>query len=416
MNNRIVIAGVAFLVLIGVAVMIVNKRNASDEGSTDAEVPELPTIDADAVTELTIVRPSPEEGGEPETVTLTKQGDRWQVTAPVEADADQDAVGTALTKLADLDVQGVAASNPDNHERLEVGDNGIKVEVKAGGDTVATLIIGAYRSRNTMVRLDGQDVVVTVAGSIKFAFNKELKDWRNRRVVNEPPERVATVRFASENGNWEFSRNASDEWTPAEGQDEIERFGPTKVQSVVSSIARMRAVNFAEQGMSAADAGLAEPAGTVTILVRPEGAETEGAETESAETEGAETEGADGETAEGDTPEGEPEAAPSVPMETIVLQVGAERENSERYLQRQGDPTIYVISQYLADRMRPTAETFQAPEPGSEPPTMAPGGLGGPGGLQLPGGGGLGGPGGGQIPPELMQKIQQQLRQQAGMN
>lgn len=405
-KNRLVIAGVVFVALLGAAIYVVKQRSVDDAGGDEAPLPQLPAIDDEAVTELEISRPGTGEGAERETVRLVRQGEEWRVAEPVDAVADQEAVHTALAKLEELEVRGVAATNPENHARLEVDeDKGIKVVVKGSDGPIATLWIGAYRNRNTMVRLDGDDTVVSVAGSIKFAFNKELKNWRNRRVVNVDPARVRQVRFESENGRWEFARNAEDEWTPAEGQEEIERFGPSKVQSVVSSIARMRAVNFAEPGVNREQAGLLEPTATVTLWVRPEGEDaSDSAEGATAGEDNAEAEGEG--SAEGvEGAEGGDDASPAEALETIVLRLGAGLENDERYLEREGDETIYVVSQYLADRMRPNAESFQQPEPGSEP-TMeaAPAMPGGPGG-----------PGGGQIPPELMQKIQQQLRQQAGM-
>ncbi len=396
MNNRLMIAAVAFVALLGGLIYVVNQRAEETPDPESTEVPELPEISRDAITAVTITRPG-EEGAEPETVTLSKVGDVWRVTAPIDADADTTAVDTVLDKLAELEVQGLAASNPENHERLEVGDNGIRVEVKAGDNVIANLIIGAYRSRNTMVRVEGEDAVVSVRGSIKYAFNKELKDWRNRRVANEDPADVIAARFESENGIFEFLRNEESEWVQAEGAEEIERFGPTKVQSIVSSIARMRAVNFADADVTREATGLDTPSGTVTLTIRS-GSESE-----------AEADGdADGET------EGEAEAAqPAAGTSTIVLRVGTtvgEDENGERYLERDGDSTVYLISNYLADRMRPDTEKFQAPEPGSEPPDMAPGMMPGlPPGIP---GHGPGGPGNPQIPPELMQKIQQQLQQQ----
>ncbi len=406
-NNRLLIAGGVFVALLGAAIYVVKQRTVEDSGGDEAPLPELPAIDPEAVTELEISRPVEGEETERETVRLVRQGEGWRVAEPVDAVADLDAVDTALEKLEELEVRGVAATNPENHGRLEVDEaKGIRVVVKGGDATIATLWIGAYRNRSTMVRLDGEDTVVSVAGSIKFAFNKELKNWRNRRVVNVDPLRVRRVRFENEDGPWEFARSDDDTWTPAEGQAEIERFDPSKVQSVVSSIARMRAVDFAEPAITREQAGLTEPAATVTLRVRPQSAAEEEAQEESGQTEAdtAEAEAAGDEAEDAAGAEAESRAEE---IETIVLRLGADLENGKRYLEREGDETIYVVSSYLADRMRPNAESFQEPEPGSEPTMEA--------APATPGGAVPGGPGGGQIPPELMQKIQQQLRQQASM-
>ncbi len=386
-KNRLVIAGVAFVAILAVAFFVLKKRDAdpADDAGDSEEAAELPAIDRDAITALRISRPAEDGEGEREVVRLVKSGETWTLAEPLEADADTTAVNTALDKLEDLEVTGVAATREANHERLEVDDaHAIEVTVEQDGAEPVTLLIGAFGDLGTMVRLPGEERVLTVGGSIKYAFNKDLKDWRNRRVLDIAPDRVVGVTFESaQGGTWTFTRNAQDEWTPIEGQTEIERFGGNKVQSVVASVSRMRAVGFAADDVDVAAAGLQEPTGTVTLVVKPEDA------------------------AEGDAAEGEETAPAVVDTESVVLSVGAQREGAEElYLQLQGEPTIYVISKYLADRMRPDATAFQTPEPGSEP--EGPAGMPG----MPPGMGGPGGPGGQQIPPELMQQIQQQLQQQ----
>lgn len=393
-QSKLVAALVAFFVLAGGATYVIVKRSGEEETQVaEQDLPTLPEIDRDAVTALVITRPAP-EGGAAETVRLEKRGETWHVVAPVEAVADSNAVDTALSRLDELEVTGIAATNPDNHERLEVSDaKAIRVEVMAGEDTVITLLVGAYRGRSTMARLLDDDRVIALKGSIKFAFNKALKDWRDKRILDEAAEEVVAVRFESTNGTFSFARNAEGAWVQAEGEAPIERFGSTKVQSLVSSLANMRAVDFAAADVTASTAGFDAPTGSVTMELREGGG--------GASAEGA-NEGAEG--AEGATP---------APTRTVRLQIGASREGNELYVRREGDATIYVISQYLADRARPAASAFQDAEPGAEgasemAPEMPPGlGLGGPGG-------GLGGPGG-ELPPELMEQIQRQLQQAASM-
>jgi hypothetical protein len=136
----------------------------------------------------------------------------------------------------------------------------------------------------------------------------------------------------------------------------------------VSSLARLRASDFAADDVTAESAGIGESAARVTFV-----------------------------SGEGDS------------AETTTLLVGNEVQDGNRYVQRQGNDTIFVVSRFMADRLVPNAATFQQsaePEAGAAPPGGMPGGM--PPGMGGPGGG----PGGGQIPPELMRQIQQQLQQQ----
>lgn len=405
-QTKLIAALVAFFVLAGGATYVIVKRSGEEETQVaEQNLPELPEIERAAITELEITRPAQEEGGSPETVTLQKRGESWFVTAPLEAEADASAIDTALSRLEELAISGVAATNPDNHERLEVSnDKAIRVVARAGEREVIALLVGAYRGRSTMARLGDDERVLALRGSIKFAFNKALKDWRNKKILDEAASEVVAIRFENENGTYAFSRDGEGAWAQAESDSPIERFGSTKVQSLVSSLANMRAVDFAATEVSASEAGFDAPTGTVTLEIREAaGADADaGDEGEAAEGEAAESEAAEGETA--------PAAAPRT--RTVRLFVGAAREGNEHYVRREGDETIYVVSQYLADRARPGLESFQDAEPGSEDASeMAPELPPGLGGL----GGGPGGPGGGQIPPELMEQIQRQLQSASAM-
>ncbi|MEM1414172.1 MAG: DUF4340 domain-containing protein [Myxococcota bacterium] len=412
-QNRLAIAGVAFVALLGIAIFTVRQRDAALEsgGEDQPSVPTPPEIDTDAITELTITRPGEEEGDPRESVTLTKGDSGWRVTAPLEAEADGTAVQTVLDKLAELTFEGVAASNPENHARLEVdAEGGIEVVAKAGGDEVVHFFVGAYRSRSTMLRMDGDDAVVMAEGSIKYAFNKALKEWRNRLVVDVDPARVASVLFemppvadpdvdpevAPAGRRFAFVKDG-DAWAQAPGEAPIERFGAAKVRSIVASAARLRAVDFAEPERTPGAAGFAAPTGTITLLVAP--ANAEGTD-EAAEGEETAAEGEEAAAGEAAAPALDPAGPAPEGYERIVLRVGAkDGEDSEFFLMREGSEVIYVVSEYLADRLRPEVDAFQEPEPGSEPeaPAMPPGGLGGLGGA------------GGQLPPEIMQQLQQQL-------
>ena len=72
------------------------------------------------------------------------------------------------------------------------------------------------------------------------------------------------------------------------------------------------------------------------------------------------------------------------------------------YAMRDDDPTVYIISRFLEEKVSPTAATFaQAPAAEAPPPDGAPGGPGGMGGMD-------------GIPPDLMRQIQAQLQAQGG--
>lgn len=406
-RHRLLIMGVVAAALVGATWWAVSSETGDTPVDETEEAPTLPELERDDITALEITRPAEEGEG---TIRLERDGESWRVTSPVEAAAAETSVSTALDKLTDLEVVGRAASSAQHHEHLEVdAEHGIHVVAQAGGETVFDGWIGAFRSGNTMVRLDGQEEVLMVRGSIKFAFNKPVRDWRDRSITDLESGRIARLSFQREGASYTFEKRG-DAWAQVLPEDAaedagIENYDATRVRTMASSLARMRAADFAAADATPASLGFGEGAARVEIgLVAAEPEAAEGEEEAEGEEQGEEAaEGAEG--AEGEAAE---PASPTL-AETVVLLVGNEAEESQRYVMIEGDETIYLVSRFMADRLLPDAEDFQ---PGAEPAEPPPGGM--PGGMPpgMPGMGG--GPGGGQIPPEVMRQIQQQLQQQQG--
>jgi hypothetical protein len=201
--------------------------------------------------------------------------------------------------------------------------------------------------------------VFSVAGSIKYAFNRAVRDWRDRTITDVNPDDVVAVSFASPNGTFRFVKTGED-WGVAAGERPIERFSASKLSGIVQSAARLRATDFGD-GATPETHGLDAPeAATITLTTGGEAG-----------------------------------------TQQIVLRIGKNHGEGDRefYARREGDPTLYVLSAYLANRLRPNLDALTNPADAGVAAAADAGGA-------------AGGAGGGQIPPELMQQIQQQLRAQ----
>jgi hypothetical protein len=272
----------------------------------------------------------------------------------LDAAADQTNVESALNRLAELRLVRVVANEPDNYARLQVDDaNAVRVVARDDGATLADLKVGKYANGMTMIRVADRQEVFGASGSLRYAFDRELKSWRNRKVLSIEPSDVQSVRFQSGNGTFELERE-QDDWKIVQAPKGLRQLDPKKVTAAVSMAARLTATDFAPEDVSAARAGLNEPAAQVAITVK-------------------------GQT------------------QPIVLELGDETGNAgEIYLRRREDPNIYVISKYLADRLRPDTKSFEltaeVPTPAAEPSAQQ----------QPPP----------QLPPEVMQQLQEQIKAQ----
>lgn len=419
-RHRLTIGGGALIVMVVLAYWVVGQRTGDSPISDDR--PSLPELERDRITQLTIRLPGDDAGAEgagagnagAETagaegtrVRLERAEAGWRLAEPVQAAAGESAVTTALDKLVDLEVVGLAASKPQHHEALEVDSgHGLQVIAKQGETELVNLWIGAYRSGNTMVRQDGHDEVLMVRGSIKFAFNKSATDWRDKTISDLTAGDVAELKIENEHGVLRFAKRG-DAWqrmgasggtAPADDAE----FDPAKVSSLVSSIARLNAVDFAAEDVTPEAAGLGPQAASVTLVARTSSAATE-------ETQGASEgeEASAGSTPEADPTEsasGEAAATEGGEVQTLVLRVGAEvdAESHNRYLSVDGEDTIYVVSSYIGERLLADASAFARgaeEEAGEAAPPTAPS-------LAAPPAGGT------QLPPEIMEQIQRQLKKQ----
>jgi Domain of unknown function (DUF4340) len=318
-GNRLLTAIAVLAALLALTVWQFNKRDAEDTRAPEVSV-KLPKVKKEDVTELSVTAP----GKKP--VTLKKEGDAWKMTAPIAADADKDAVDTALSKLAELDAVSVAATKAENHERLEVTDaKGVHVVAKQGDKVLADVLIGAYLSGNTMVREAGATNVATAKGSIKYPFDKEVKEWRDRGIVDVTADQVQQIAFQNKNGSWKFVKDAGagGTWKQAPGEKEIANFDPTKVSGIVTSVASLRANDFAADGVTADAAGVgATPNATVTLT----------------------TGGAD------------------AGVKEVLLRIG-NKQDSNYYAMREGKEPIYLIAEFMGDKLVPTVEKLAKDPP-----------------------------------------------------
>lgn len=337
MSNKLAIA-LGLLVVLAGATLMLSKSRQSEDQQANTEGVVLPSVDKDTIDRLEVAAP-----GKPP-VTLVKAGEGWQLESPAAgAEAAQTALDTALTKLSELEVGAVAATKATNHERLEVTeDKAIHIVAKQGDTTVADLLVGAYVSGNTMVRQAGQDAVAAVRGSIRFAFDKDVKEWRNRSMLELDTSAVQALTLATADQTLKFVRDG-EAFKQVEAKKPIKDFDPGKVKSLVSSLASLRAADFPKDGTTEETMGLATPAVTATLELNSD-------------------------------------AGPN----QVVLTVGNKNApTTHRFARIAGNDTTYVMAAFVAERLLKGEKGF-VKEPAQPPPASAAGPQGLPPGMQLP--------------------------------
>jgi hypothetical protein len=328
-GNRLLLATVVLAGLLAIVVWQFNAREAEDSRAPEVTV-KLPKVNKDDVDGLSISVP------EKTPIELKKTDKTWTLVKPLTAAADKAAVEGVLGKLSELEVLNVAATKPENHDGLEVTEaKGIHVVAKQGDKTLADLIIGAYRSGNTMVREQGATNVAAVKGSVRFVFEKDIKDWREKLIVEETADQSTSITFENQRGTFHFVKDGT--WKQAPGDKPIPNFESGKLVSLNGTATSLRAQDFATPDITPVAAGLApKPAGTVTLNTGGDAGE-----------------------------------------KTIVLHVG-NKIGENYYLTREGRDQIYIVSDFAGSRMLAGPDKFVKDEP-KPTASAAPAGMGKPG-------------------------------------
>src|SRR5262249_36612084 len=143
---------------------------------------------------------------------------------------------------------------------------GTHVIARSGGKPVLDAWIGTYQSGNSMLRLEGQEPVATVKGSIRYAFSRAAREWRDRNVSKVDTKDSQEVIFENKGTRFDFVRTG-DDWKQVVGKKEkpINPLDQSKVKGLLGTASAVNANDFAEPGMTAEQAGLGAGAATMTV-------------------------------------------------------------------------------------------------------------------------------------------------------
>ena len=219
----------------------------------------VPAFDADSITGITV------EGGK-YPVELSKVDGSWWVL-PDKVPADDKVIETAIGKANDLEVGTVRSSNPELQSDLGVSDDGMKVILKAGDQTVFSFFLGndtADKKGNFIRRIGARDVYAT-NGRIRTNFEKDKKYWRRRKVVDVDRDQITGLTIERDGKAYSFAKS-DDGWAFAETPADLPanyRLDSTSIAAIAGGLAGLTAKDFAD-GKTEEETGLKPPHIVVT--------------------------------------------------------------------------------------------------------------------------------------------------------
>ncbi|MDB4997850.1 MAG: hypothetical protein JWM74_5282 [Myxococcaceae bacterium] len=328
--------GVVVLGLLGVGVWSQMKKDQAIGVSKDkpAELPEIKG--SDDLDKIVITN------GEKGEVTLEKKGDKWMVTKPVVAPANQGNVKSLLDNLKELKVtEQVESQLTDTNKKAYQLEDGKGVHVVAfkGADKKVDDVFGKTGQRGQMMMKTGTPGVYAATGYSGYLYGREVKAWRDTEIFKFDDANASQVTIEKKDDTLSFTKD-KDKWAGTSKGKPIARFDDGKVKELLGNFKALAAEDFGD-GKSAADTGLDAPESTVTITLKDNAGK-------------------------------------------YTLKVGKSSGGSLRYAMKDGDPTIFVISGNAAEWSTAEASKFQRPLDAGAPKDAGPQ-MGMPPGMGMPG-------------------------------
>ena len=239
-------------------------------------------------------------------VVLEKHGDKWELTKPVDAPANQTNVKSVVDNLKELKVADRATQGADEESKKRydlMPDKAIHVIAFKGADKKVDRTFGKSGGLGDAMMIAGNPDIYLVTGYSSWMYGREPKDWRNREMFKLEDADITSLELTGKNGDFVFSKGEKDgggtEWAGLHDKKPIPSFDTQKATTVVNAFKNLMAEDF---GDGKPDTGLDAPEETVTIKMK----------------DGA----------------------------THVLKIGKPAEKSSHYAQKEGDATVYTIGTY----------------------------------------------------------------------
>lgn len=327
--------GLVILAALGLGVYFQQKKDAAKgTGAAKAELPDFKGTDD--VDKIDLIQPKGE-------VVLEKKGDKWELTKPVSAVANQTNVKSLLDNMKEIKLTEVIAQNPDDTLKgtYELDkDHVLHLVTSKGGEKKLDAYFGKSGGRGNMVMLEGKTDIYAASGYSGWMYARNASDFRDKEMFKFDDANVTAFTITNKNGVFEFQKG--DKWTGKFKGKPIAEFDDDKPKTALGAFKNLNAEDFGD-GKPTSDTGLDAPEGTVSVTLK-DGAHT--------------------------------------------LKVGHASIAPSHYAQRDADEVIYTIGSYAADWALADVTKFQkAADAGAAPPKGPPGGMQGmqlPPGMQMP--------------------------------
>src|SRR3954468_3885833 len=234
-----------------------SKHESSDDKKQDKVFAD---VQSDKIDQITITS---DKG---QTATAAKQGDKWQVTKPAAAPADEAEISGITSNLASVTVSRVIDEQASDFKQYGLEPARIQVGFRQGGKDRA-LLLGQKTPTGSDIyaRLPDKPRVFLVPSYVESTFNKSPFDLRDKTILKIDRDKVDrlevetpdhTITLAKQGADWRISApiDARADFSAIEGL--VGRLNTTQMKAIAATDADANALK---------EYGLDKPAATIRV-------------------------------------------------------------------------------------------------------------------------------------------------------
>ena len=208
MKPKGLLIAVVLLAVLGGLTWWSNKSEANKAKTPADTTVKLLTIPDDQFQEIKITKVTGE------LLNLKRENGKWRMTAPVALPADQDAAGSMVSALANLNADKVVEEKAADLKPYGLDSPTLDVRIVRKDGKTDRLLIGddTLNGSGAYAKLATDAKVVTVAANTKTSLDKRPDDLRDKRLLTFDSDKLSRVELTAKGPALEFGKTGQNEW------------------------------------------------------------------------------------------------------------------------------------------------------------------------------------------------------------
>src|SRR5579863_8203843 len=268
MKPRPLLIAALVLLILSLFMFWSNRHMPVSDLPTGASLKELPHIFAlnrADITQLAIHRKD-----QPPLDLSRNSSGNWQITAPQQLAADQDAVSSLLTTVSGLTSNRVVEDQATNPASYGLANPSLELDITLKENKTRKLLIGDQTpaGNSYFATVDGDARLFTVEGYNKTSLDKSAADLRDKRLLTADFDKVSEIDLLTQKPGSKLAitfARVKDSWQILKPQPL--RADPTHVDELIRSLqdAKLDTSAFSDDKKDAATFATAAPYATVKL-------------------------------------------------------------------------------------------------------------------------------------------------------